>query len=566
MIPLAFFLPAFQAGAPAQVSQQESFATVELRVVSVRPRQAVVDRGLVDGLIPKDRVTFRPRDGRVFGGTVVEVGERESVVELDDAAIVVVPGTKGEVRVPISRLPKPPVPEPAEEVEATPPAAPQGEAPPAVPEHPPWTRPEDEWRSSEPLLARIRPFRPEEREPHLSGRAYTLFDYLHSSEGPRSDTFARSGTSLLLENPFSLGGELRMDAELNYRATDVPDADDEEKTRLRIDRLSWARGGNRFAPDRVEFGRFLQHDVPELGVIDGGQWSRRLSGGDSFGGSLGFIPSPDVERDSGSDLQIAGYYRWVADESEQLSLTGGLQKTFHHLDADRDLFVGKIVYLPVSGWDLTGTAWVDLYTSGDEAKGAGLGLTQAYLSTGKRWDSGSSVRMTYAHLEFPENELDAFTPVLFDQLADDHLDRVSASPRLALGRHFGIFARGGLWTDEDDEGGDGELGFDIGDIAAAGTRLEMAGFYTGGRFSQTFVGRAGVGGSGAAASWNVLYEFAYDDIRGFDADNNSLPHHRARASVDLNTASRWSLSFHVEALLFDEETSVLAGFFLQRSF
>jgi hypothetical protein len=348
----------------------------------------------------------------------------------------------------------------------------------------------------------------------------------------------------------------------------VPDGDNdgEERSELRLDRFSYTHGGNRFSRDRFEFGRFLQYEMPEFGVLDGGQWTHRLPGGDTFGASAGFLPDADSHQDTGDDLEFAGYYRWVADESEQLSLAGGYQKTFHHLDSDRDLLVGKIVYLPVKGWDLTGTAWVDLYTQKDEAKGAGLGLTQAYVSTGKRFDGGSTMRFTYTHQEFPETELDLFTPPTFAELADAHSDRAAISTEQRLAKNFGVFASGGAWVDEEDAGGDGELGFDIEEVAFSGSRLELAGFGTQGRFSTTIGGRAGLGGTTGAGSWLVGYEFTYDDIQGFEDDNNTLPQNRVHASFDVNTASGWSFSIHGDVLLFDEETSYAAGFFIQRSF
>ena len=346
----------------------------------------------------------------------------------------------------------------------------------------------------------------------------------------------------------------------------MPDDDDEERTLFRLDRLSYSWGGHRFARDRFEVGRFLHHEMPEFGVVDGGQWTHRLPGGNTYGAAVGFLPDPDEEMETGDDLEFAGYYRWVADESEQLSLAGGYQKTLHNLDADRDLFVGKVVYLPMRGWDFTGTAWVDLYTNGDEAKGAGLGLTQAYLTTGKRFDGGSTVRFTYTHQEFPETEQDLFTPVLFDQLEDDHVDRAAITTTQRLARRFGIFATGGAWLDQDDSGGDGEVGMSLEEIGFRGSKLELAGFATQGRFSRTLGGRAGLGGTTSNGSWLLGYEFTYDDVEDFADDNDSLPQHRVRAMWDMNTAWNWSVSLHGDVLLFDEETSYAVGLFVQRSF
>ena len=75
----------------------------------------------------------------------------------------------------------------------------------------------------------------------------------------------------------------------------------------------------------------------------------------------------------------------------RLSASAGFQKSWHNGDADRDLFVGKFHYLPLAGWDVHGTAWVDFYTSGDTK--SGLGLTQAYLTAHRTFASRNSVTL-----------------------------------------------------------------------------------------------------------------------------------------------------------------------------
>ena len=555
MIPIPLSMPPPIQGAD-EVAQADEHETLEMRLVATEGRWVRVDRGTKDGLAVGDRAVFRPLDGRHVEGTVVRVFERDALVELDDPSIVLAAGTKAQSRIPRSRraaLAAPadfigPMPDPPER------------------EHPPWQRQDDGWTQGEPLLARVRPLRPSERDPRLTGRAYWISDYAHSTEGSRSDTFLRAGSSLLFENFGGYGGDLHLDAEVNYRNTDVPDDDDEEETRLRLDRLSYAWGGNRFSRDRYEVGRFLHHVMPEFGVLDGVEWARRAPHGDLYGGSVGFLPSQDDEQETGDDLQVAAFYRWVADESEQLSLAGGYQKTFHHLDADRDLFVGKLVYAPIGGWNVAGTAWVDLYTDGDEAKGAGIGLTQAYVSAGKTWQGGSSFRTTYTHREFPENDLESFTPVAVNQLADDRLDRFAATVGQAVGSDVTLFGTAGVWNDEDDDGYDAEGGVDLFDAFFDGSLIEAAAFTTNGSFSSTIGYRVAVGSTGHAADWRVGYDFTYDDIVGFADDNDDIPQHRVRASVDLNSASRWNFSVYAEVLLFDEETSFLGGLFLQRSF
>lgn len=556
-----------QGASAAPVVQTEEWVVIELRISSTRPRVAIVDRGKVDGLERLDRVVFRPRNGVPYEGTILRIDERVAAVELDDAAIVPQPGTRGEVRVPRARLKTPPPPpRPAAPTGGTPPAATDPAPPATTPEHPPWERQDDEWTPEKPLLAQVRPLRPSQRNSRFGGRVYSFMDYAKSTEGDRTDAFARVGTDLLWENPFGDGGDLHFDGEFNWRDTDVPDGDDATRTRLRLDRLSYTWGGDRFAPDRWEIGRFLHHDVPQFGLLDGVQWSRRLESGDTVGASVGYLPEPDAQQSTGDDLEFAGYYRYVADESEQFSLSGGFQKTFHHLNADRDLFVLQASYLPPDDWTFSGTAWIDWYTSGDTSKGSGFELTQAYVSTGRRWDSGSSLRFTYTHLAFPEIDRDEFLPVTNDQLADDRSDRVAVQGKQMLGEDVGLFARGGVWSDEDDDGTDAELGIEFDDLLARETSFEAAGFVVDSRFEKTVGWRANLAALSSTGLWRLGYDFTLNDIDGFAADNDSIPQHRVRGAWELDSEEGWSFSAYGDVLLFDSERSLVAGLFLQRSF
>ncbi|MFO1008563.1 MAG: hypothetical protein U1F29_00705 [Planctomycetota bacterium] len=540
-------------------AQEPGFELVELRVTSTRPRVALVDHGSVDGLALQDRVTFRLRDGRTFGGTVSELQERSAVVLLDDPAFVPAAGTKGDVRVPSARL----APKPAPRVDAPNPAAP----PPSEPKSElPWTNEDEEWTSGEPLLARVRAVRPSERERRIVGRWYAIGDFVGASDGPRTDVFLRTGASAEYENVFGSGGVLKIDGELDYRRTDVPDDDDDQAARARLDRLSYTFGGTRFDATRVEVGRFLQHAVPEFGVLDGVEWNRRLAGGSSFGASAGFLPEPDADQGTLSDLQFAAFGRWVKDESETVSATAGFQKTFHDLAADRDLFVAKLEVVPPDAWTLRGTVWLDVYGSTDAAKGAGIEVTQAVVNTSRRWSDGTYLGLTYSHYAFPEIERDEFLPVTDAELADDHAERFALAGVKPLSTRWRANVDLGAWIDEDDDGANGELGFVIDDALVEGGALELAGFADKGRFTSTVGGRCSYGHTSGSARWHVDYEFARHLFEGFGSDNNELPQHRLRASWDWTTESGWSASLHVEGQLFDDETGYTAGFYVQRSF
>ncbi len=548
--------------ATASYAQDASPVLVEMRVIAAAARRATVDRGTLDGLELGDRVTFRQKDGAERTGRVIEITDRTSIVEPTDAGFVATPGMRVEARLPAERFEV--VEEIVEEAMAEVVGDPATDESAQV-EHPPWERPDDGWTQSMPLLAKVRPFRPEERESLLTGRLWSSTDYASNTDGDRSDLFLRLGADAELENAFGWGGRLALDTEWNYRDTDVPDEDGESDSRLRIDRASYAFGGHRFAPDRFEVGRFLHSEFPEFGVLDGVEWNRRIAGGGSFGGSFGFVPEWDTLSEEGDDQEIATWYRWARDESEELSLGAGYQKTFHDFDADRDLVVLKVAWVPPHAWTVQGTAWIDVYGSGDDAKGSGAEVTQAWFSTGRSWEGGSSLDLSFRHLAFAETDREEFLPVTQAQLADDRYDRASFTARQRLGT-VGIREEGGVWSDEDDEGYDGELAFLVHDLIIDGALVEAAGFGTEGQFTTLAGWRTAIGVATEATSWRVGYEFVVNRAQGFSAANDDLPTHRVSGNFDLNTISGWSVSLHGEVLLYDVETGWAAGVYLQRSF
>lgn len=556
-----FAVAAIAIAAHAQDGQP---VLVEMRVTAVTARRATVDRGTLDGLQLGDRVVFRLRDGGERTGRVIEIADRSSTVEPTDTNFPPVPGMRVEARLPADRF------ELVEEVVDV--VDPAGVAPAdaevgaqTAQEHPPWERPDDGWTAKMPLLARVNPFRPEDRAPAMYGLVYSSVDAVGNSEDNRSDTFFRLGGNAVLENPFGNGGQLRLDGEWNYRDTSVPDDDSDSYAQLRIDRASYTWGGQRFEPTRFEVGRFLAHEFPEFGVIDGAEWSHRLTGGNSFGASIGFLPEWDTLSEEGEDQQLSAWYRWARDESEELTLGAGYQKTFHDFDADRDLFVLKAAWLPQQAWTVQATAWLDVYTSGDDAKGSGVEVTQAWISTGRSWSSGASVDITYRHLAFAELDRDEFLPVTQAQLADDRYDRAAVAARQRVGS-VSIREEIGVWSDEDEEGGDGELAFDLYDVLFDGGRVEAAGFGTKGRYTTLAGWRAALGGDIGSFSWTAGYEFVLAEIQEFSSANNELPEHRVLFDVDWNTESGWSLSLNSGLLFYDEETGYAVGVYLQRSF
>lgn len=550
--------------APATLARQsatgqEAMVTVEVRVTSSDPGFAWVDRGSADGLAKGDRVVLVPRDGRTLPGTLADVTERGARVELQDPTFRAEPGTRGEVRVPRARIQSRPTPR------ARPRQAPQPDEP---TERPPvdWQRPADDWRDGEPLLAKVRPLRPAERPERRSGRWYASLDWIDSSEDDRTDAYVRGGGSVLFENTFGRGERFQADAEWNWRDVDVPDQDGENRGRLRVDRLSWSEGGTRFAPVRWEVGRFLQGGMPELGVLDGAAWDFRRPDGTRWGVSVGFMPEPDPDFESGHDFQVAGWWRWVLDEAEQMSFATAYQKTFHDGNADRDLLIASFRRLPRVGWTVLGSLWIDLYTGGDDRASGAIGVTQAYLSGGRRWENGGSLDLVYTHLEFPDVDRDEFTPVLDAQVGDDHAERLALRGVLPLTAEADLRTTVGGFCDEDESGGDAEVILSMQEFLFDHAFCDVGAFGVSGRFSNTIGTRLTLGCYQDDGRFAVDYFFEQNRLDGFTAANDDLPQHRLRIGRDWHTRSGWDLSARLEGLFYDQETAVLVSLFLQRSY
>jgi len=427
-----------------------------------------------------------------------------------------------------------------------------------------WETTDEEWEPELPLLTVIDAVRPEDRPMRRTGRHYVIAD-THSGYDSHSSLFFRAGSDVTYENAFGRGGSLHLDGEWNHRRTEFPDNSDESSSHLRFDRISYSEGGTRFSPKRWEAGRFLQHGMPEFGVLDGVEVSHRLESGDRYGVSAGFLPEPDENQQTGQDFQIAGWYQWMIDERDLFSLDTGYQKTWHNGGADRDLVVTNLRYLPLTGWNIHGTAWIDLYTSSDVAKDAGLELTQALASASRTWES-SGVNFTWRHLQFPEILRDEFTPVTLAQLANDRNDRVAMRSWHTVAKNQRAHIELGVWDDEDESGSDGSVGIDASDVLAENSNTDLTAFVADGEFSSIIGARLTHGWQVEGGRWGTFYELMKNDQHGFDPLNDELVQHRLHVSRDFHSIVGWSASLYAEALRQEEEDTWSLGFFLQRSF
>jgi hypothetical protein len=552
MLAIALWI-AFASAAAGR--QDDTFVRLPLRITSTGP-SAIVDRGTRDGVAVGDLVVLFPHQGGTIRAVIRQPNERSATLELKRDVAMPPVGTRGEVLVPRARLEPATVPAPVEpdSTESAP------------PEHPPWENSDEEWTGEQPLLAQVGTVRPEERATILTGRLYLISDYTHTINSERSDSFSRVGLDLRYSNPFDRGGELHLDGELNYRTVLVEDENDLYDGHSRLDRLSYTLGGDRFLEDRRQFGRFLSYGMPEFGVIDGYEYTRETSRGEKLGWSIGFMPEPDADAESFRDLQISAHYLWDVADFKHFSIESGYQKTFHQGTADRDLFVFKVRHQPAEGWDIYGTAWVDLYTSNDDFKDSGLELTQTFLTAARRFESGNGYDLTYTLLRFPELLRNEFTKVATTQLTDDETDRLSLDGWYHLDLDRRLSGRVSAWRDEDESGSEFEVGLDVQDFVLDRSLATAAMFLNHSRFADSYGTRLAWRRDLDAGHWSVHGELARNRQEGFSNNFDDLPIVRGRLTRGFRTISGWDVELYAEGTTWDQDHAWSIGLFGQRTF
>ena len=526
----------------AGVRAEDEDERVALRVISVNP--VVVDRGTRDGLAVGDGVTFLPRGGGTYGGVVIEVDERTAVIEMHDKKFLPEPGTRGEVRVPRKRFVDSEEPEKKKDEE---------DEEKKKPDHEPWKNRDEGWKPGSPLL-KDAPRHPRDRARDIAIRTYVNGDLTQDIDGDFENSLLRWGADVSVTNLFGLGGRIRFEGEVAY----LSDADEDSLGfDVLIRRLSYTWGGNRFSPMRWEVGRFLQHGMPEFGVLDGIEWSERREGGDRYGVSVGLMPEPDDDYESFNDFQIAVFYEWVADVREEFTVGVGFQKTWHNGASDRDLLIVKMRHIPKDGWRAHATVWIDF--------GTGVEVTQAVASLTRSFAGGDGIEFTYTRILFPNLLRFEFLPVGAAEIANGHHDRLAADGWIRLSERGRLLGHLSGWTDEDSNGGAAEIGLEVTDLFLDHSRAEITLFGALAQFESLAGVRLAYGRTVGTGRWDVFYEIGNHHQKGFPADRDDIVQQRLRASGSFVHSSGWDVSIYVEGVLWDE-FSWSVGFYLQKRF
>lgn len=544
----------FAAALPGQ--QDETGILVMFRVTSVQPRgRLVIDRGETDKLEEGDTLVVLPRNGGRLSGRVTRVEARTAVVELDDVNSAPPVGTRGEVWLPKLRFARTTDPDRARtKTEDSLPTEPR---PPAE-----WQNTDEEWKPGMPLLTRVRPVRPENRTWSMTGRAFLSSQLSHVPRSGSSNSWFRSGADVTFQNPFHNGGDLRVDGELNYKTSYSEDRAPD----LLVRRAAYTLGGTRYARDRFDFGRFMQHDLSEFGVMDGVAWSRRRENGHRFGASLGFLPEPNDDFRSFKDFQLSAHYQWVADEYERVSLTGGFQKTFHYGKSDRDLLLARFSVTPEEGWEFYGTTWIDLYTGNDSAKKHFIELTQALLVAARRYDDGSGLDISLWHQMFPDVLANVKRYMPPNRVASDRHDRLTINAWLPRGEDTMVRGTAALWNDEDESGGSLEFGIDQQRLFFENGSTGVVLYAADAAFESAFGALVRTGRRTETARWEVSYDFGYHHRVGFPSDFADIIQHRIFGEYEMPMDGGWDLRGWADSNLYDGDVSVAVGFWVQKRF
>ncbi|MCY2961928.1 MAG: hypothetical protein NTY35_17360 [Planctomycetota bacterium] len=528
---------------------------IEIRVTSAAGSTVYVDRGSANGLADGDRVQFRLDSGAIANGTIRNVSANSARVELDPLSARPSLGSRGEVVVPDSRpgasqagrgdLGKPPV------------------------DHPPWTQAPESWDKDRPLLAPAFAITPEERESRLFGRAWLRYDGTWDAQGDRNYGLAAVGTDMTLENPFGDGGALRLDAEAFTRMSDVGSDDglyQYDDTRVRLDRFSYQVGGTVDRPNQFLVGRFMQAGVPELGLLDGGEWNHRTDGGSEFGASVGWMPEPFPDRMSFQDLQAAIHYRHAFDVKRQNSVGIAYQNTWHDGEQDRNLFVLDAEARPSEELSLRAAAWVDLYDSADTIKGSGPELTQARFSGTWTPTPGAGVGLFLSEQRIPEILRDEFLARRADDVRNSVVDRIGLNGWTTVGQRTRLDARIEQWSDEADDGVNGEIGATFSELFGARSSLAATLQYADGSYSSGPGARLQARDTFGSTNVSLGLQSFWFSQKDYGGEDDQLAQHSLFGTVDVPLSDHWDLSFVGDRSIGDELDSWTVGFLLQTRF
>jgi len=392
--------------------------------------------------------------------------------------------------------------------------------------------------------------------------------YLHTLNMEPSNnqySLGRIGSDIWLENPFRRGGVLHLDGELNRRNLLLDTTGSEIDSPGRIDRFSYRWEGNERHPIRVELGRFLHDEVPELQALDGAEFVYRTASSDRIGFSLGAMPEPFPDLRTGDDLQASVFYRFVSGEEEDFTAAIAYQKTWHRGTPDRDLVVGTLDYTSPDGLLFIHESILgDFYTPADNLKTRDFEITESYLNAMLRLRPDRGVGGHFSQIRWPQLRRTEYLPFSDSQIRSDRVTRYGLFAWQELSEIVRLDGRVDRWEDQDHQAGttwDTRLAlrnwlYEDGEIAL--TVYDLNGVFTSGFGSRMALRKYFSQGSAS---------FSYD-INGYVslAGPDDATQHAVRATLDYTFATGRSISLSADYRFGARQNSLGAGLFFQQRF
>ncbi len=547
-------------GSPQNSRQRRSslgaVQRVNVRVTASSGGNVYLDKGRRAGLLAGDEVSLFPPGGDIVNATIQSVSKSSSRCTVVSGRGPVDIGTRGEVRIPSDRLDP--------EVEKLP----RGNAP----EHPPWTRPPEDWDQNEPLLAPAFSQSPRDRAPTIHGRLFAHYMHTwnrHSAHNQYS--LGRMGASLRMENPFCRGGGLRLDGEFSRRGVFLDDELDDVSDPGRLNRISYHWGGGDENPFRIEAGRFVSYEFPEAGILDGAELVYKTGRGHRVGVSAGFLPEPFPSLVLIDDLHVGVFCRWVSDDQETASSTVAFQKTWHKGTPDRELLIWSGDYDPSEYLSVHSTVWCDFYDSRDTLKSTRFEITEAVVEPVVQFDPGRAIGAHVSYVRWPQLLRRDFSPFVQQQVVGDHVVRYGLFSWQDLNDCVRLDGRVDRWHDQSNEAGTSwDIGIRFRDLLFEHGEVALSVFGTDGLYSTGPGGRVMVNHRFSRCFASVSYDLADYELARQGArvrlGNTAgvILQQSARANLDITLSPNRSVSVFADYRFGQNQSAVQGGVFYQR--
>ena len=541
----------------APLAAAQEYQQLQVTVTSATGRSVFIDHGRSGGIVPGMHVRFTSPGAPVVEGVVQNVASDSARVELAPDLPLPEVGSKGEIEVVIEE----------DEAPSQEPSRDPDQPTLTIPEHPPWTRDEEARDADLPLLAPAFGQQAKDRPISVDGRVFTQFYYNRDRGDDRESDYYLGvvGVTGEARNLFKQGGRLRFAGETDIRVSDLADEGSDSDTRLRLDRFSYAFGGHEYSPYRVEAGRFYSTYVPELGLMDGVESALHFDNGMRAGIGMGAIPLPSRDRQTGDDLGFHVFTDFQSKQDHQLSAMVAYQKTWHHGDADRDLIVGRLNVRPVDTLWLSGHIKADVYSAGDEIKGSGVGLTEAWFQARYTPNPKYGAALSLSHFSWPELDREEYQDLTPELIEDGRVDRIDLSSWYRVLKNVRLAARINYWNDDEDDGMGGDLNVNWSDIGGKGTSLYSGVYFTQGSYSEGLGGRIQARQRFKNVNGFVGYEIYQYEYTGLISGDEDSTRHTARAGIDFGIKT-WYFSVNTDYYFGDEQDAISLGSFVEYRF